>query len=355
MNHVELFAGVGGFRKAMEYISHDLAFDIDTVAFSEIDRKAMDTYCANFDTEGEIVMGDIVKFVRNEEAMNALPHFSLLSGGFPCQTFSVMGGQAGFEEYRGQMFFRIMDMVNRFHPRFILLENVRNLIKHDRGNTINVIQNELEHAGYYVHYDVFNTVDFGLPQRRSRVVIFARLREYGDFAFDANLVKEDFQTIDREDCSLHFYESTVDVLDEHVEDRYYLSERIKPTILADGSAGFKADSDIDQVVARTLTATMHKMHRACQDNYFSDIFIMSDGQDRPSTYMTKEELSQIRIRKLTPKEAFMLQGFPDDFSMNATAAHVANGAQYKQAGNAVSVNTIYAVLHYLINNNIIFE
>lgn len=355
MNHIELFSGVGGFRKAMDYISNDLNINIDTVAFSELDKKATETYCANFDTDGEIIMGDIVNFVNDENAMNQLPHFDLLSGGFPCQTFSVMGGQAGFEEYRGQMFFRIMDMVKHFHPRFILLENVKNLLRHNNGHTMQVIRNELENAGYFVHSDIFNTVDFGLPQRRSRVVIFARLTDYGDFVFDSEHVLESFNQINRENCSLNFYDSVIGILDKNVEERYYLSDRIKPTILADGSAGFRSNSDIDQVIARTLTATMHKMHRACQDNYYSDDFILSDGRDRPSTYLTKEELSRLRIRKLTPKEAFMLQGFPEDFSANATEANVANGAQYKQAGNAVSVNTIYAVLYYLITNHIMFE
>jgi DNA (cytosine-5)-methyltransferase 1 len=100
---------------------------------------------------------------------------------------------------------------------------------------------------------------------------------------------------------------------------------------------------------------MHKMHRACQDNYYSDLFIQSNGEDRPSERMTKEELAGIPIRKLTPKEAFMLQGFPNNFADNAGRARVANGAMYKQAGNAVSVNTIYAVLYYLITNRIIRE
>lgn len=355
MKHLELFSGVGGFRKAMEYITNDLDFKIDTVAFSEIDKKAVDTYCANYNTKGEIVMGDIVNFVKDTRKMDALPKFDLLSAGFPCQTFSVMGGQAGFEEDRGQMFFRIMDVVNTFHPRYILLENVKNLIKHDKGNTINVILEELKNAGYYVHFDIFNSLDFGLPQRRSRVVIFARLMQYGDFTFDADSVKINFVRLDKSKCSLNFYESVIDVLDKQVDKKYYLSERIKPTILSNGSAGFRANSDIDQIVARTLTASMHKMHRACQDNYYSDRFIFSRGQDRPSTYMTKEQLAQLQIRKLTPKEAFMLQGFPSVFSDNAYKAKVANGAQYKQAGNAVSVNTIYAVLFYLIENKIMIE
>lgn len=353
MNHVELFAGVGGFRRAMDLITKDLDFLIDTIAYSEIDNKAIDTYNANYDTTGEIMMGNIVDFVNNKRAMRELPAYQLLSGGFPCQTFSMMGAQEGFEEERGQMFFRIMDMIIARHPRYVLLENVKNLMKHDRGNTIAVIRRELEQAGYIVKMDVFNSNDFGLPQKRNRAIIFARRRHMGNFEFNAELVRDAFAQIDRSRCSLNFYESTLDVLDREVDSKYYLSERIKPTILSDGSAGFRSNSDIDQVVARPLTATMHKMHRACQDNYYSDLFIQSNGLDRPSERMNKEELARIPIRKITPKEAFMLQGFSCDFAENAKNNKVADGALYKQAGNAVSVNTIYAVLYYLIINRII--
>ena len=353
MNHVELFAGVGGFRRAMDLITHDLDFPILTVAYSEIDNKARDTYNANYDTAHELAMGDIVAFVNNRQAMRNLPRYELLSGGFPCQTFSMMGSQEGFEEERGQMFFRIMDMINSRHPRYVLLENVKNLMKHDGGNTIAVIKNKLENAGYIVKMDIFNSNDFGLPQNRNRVLIFARRRHLGDFEFSSERVRESFAGIERERCSLNFYDSTIDVLDRHVDEKYYLSEKIKPTLLSDGSAGFKSKSEIDQIVARPLTATMHKMHRACQDNYFSDLYIQSDGMNRPSERMTKEELARIPIRKLTPKEAFMLQGFPNDFAERANLARVADGALYKQAGNAVSVNTIYAVLYYLITNRII--
>ena len=142
------------------------------------------------------------------------------------------------------------------------------------------------------------------------------------------------------------------MLAKNVAEKYYLSERIKPTILSDGSGKFKSNSEIDKLVARTLTASMHKMHRACQDNYYSDMFIDSKGEVRPSTWMSKEELAKISIRRLTPQEAFMLQGFPASFASDASKAGVADGALYKQAGNAVSINTIYAVLSYLIDNNI---
>ena len=353
MNHIELFAGVGGFRRAMDLITHDLDFPIQTVAYSEIDNKAQDTYNANYDTANELAMGDIVAFVNNRQAMGNLPRYELLSGGFPCQTFSMMGSQEGFDEERGQMFFRIMDMINSSPPRYVLLENVKNLMKHDGGNTIAVIRNELENAGYIVKMDIFNSNDFGLPQKRNRVIIFARRRHLGDFEFSSERVREAFAVLERERCSLNFYASTIEVLDRHVDEKYYLSEKIKPTLLSDGSAGFKSKSEIDQTVARPLTATMHKMHRACQDNYFSDLYIQSNGANRPSERMTKEELARIPIRKLTPKEAFMLQGFPNDFAERARFARVADGAMYKQAGNAVSVNTIYAVLHYLIINHII--
>lgn len=354
MNHVELFAGVGGFRRAMDLITQDLGFPIQTIAYSEIDKNAITTYHANYDTAGEMEMGDIVEFVKDARAMRALPRYELLSGGFPCQTFSMMGGQEGFEEERGQMFFRIMDMINARHPRYVLLENVKNLMRHDGGNTIAVIRRELEEAGYIVRVDVFNSNDFGLPQKRNRAIIFARRRHLGNYEFNADLVREAFAQIDRDHCSLNFYDSTIDVLDREVNDKYYLSEKIKPTILSNGSAGFKSKSEIDQAVARPLTASMHKMHRACQDNYYSDLFIQSNGEDRPSERMTKEELARIPIRKLTPKEAFMLQGFPNDFAENAGHARVANGAMYKQAGNAVSVNTIYAVLYYLITKQILY-
>lgn len=353
MNHVELFAGVGGFRRAMDLISQDLDFLIQTVAYSEIDTKAITTYNANFDTANELAIGDIVNFVNDIQAMRRLPRYELLSGGFPCQTFSMMGGQAGFEEERGQMFFRIMDMINDRHPRYVLLENVKNLMKHDGGNTIAVIRHELENAGYIVKMDVFNSNDFGLPQKRNRVMIFARRQYLGNFNFSSELVRESFEAIDKERCSLNFYDSTINVLDTEVDKKYYLSAKIKPTILSDGSAGFKSKSEIDQAIARPLTASMHKMHRACQDNYYSDIFIQSGGRIRPCETMSKNELADIPIRKLTPKEAFMLQGFPTNFAQNAEQARVADGAMYKQAGNAVSVNTIYAVLYYLITNRII--
>ena len=352
MRHLELFAGIGGFRRAIDLVGQDYHVPVICVGFSEIESKAVLTYKTNYNTEGELELGDIVKFTSDERNVVELPDFDLLTGGFPCQTFSMMGAMAGFQEDRGQMFFRIMDIVKVKHPMYILLENVKNLMTHDRGKTIRRILQELSAEGYIVHHDVFNTANYGLPQVRNRTIIFARSSELGEFDFTTELVSQHFNALERDNCTLSFYNNTIDVLAKKAADKYYLSQRIKPTILSDGSGKFKSNSEIDKLVARTLTASMHKMHRACQDNYYSDMFINSKGEIRPSTWMSKEELAEIPIRRLTPQEAFMLQGFPSSFASDARKAGVADGALYKQAGNAVSVNTIYAVLSYLIDNNI---
>lgn len=355
MTHLELFAGIGGFRRALDLLAQDGIMPFDCIGYSEIDAKAKQTYQTNYNVNGEIDMGDIVAFTSDMEQIEKLPNFDLLTGGFPCQTFSVMGDQAGFEEDRGQMFFRIMDILKIKRPKYVLLENVKNLYSHNKGKTYARIENELKSLGYHVFPNIFNTTDFHLPQKRSRVLIFATLDEtpcnfkelYSPEAVK-NLFDDDYQRL-----SAPFYKSTLDILAKKVDSKYFLSEKIKPTILADGSANFKSKSDINQVIARTLTASMHKMHRACQDNYYSQDFIDSEGATNPVLTHSKEELATLPIRKLTPEEAFLLQGFPSEYATKARNAGVSDGALYKQAGNAVSVNVIYAVIYYLIKNNII--
>ena len=355
MTHLELFSGIGGFRRALDLLTQDGIMPFECVGYSEIDAKAKLTYQTNFNVDGEIDMGDIVAFTSNHDNIEALPDFDLLTGGFPCQTFSVMGGQAGFNEDRGQMFFRIIDILQVKHPRYVLLENVKNLYRHDNGNTYARIQQELEHLGYHVFPNIFNTVDFHLPQKRSRALIFATTEDVPENFRSIYTPKNVITLFDKNYMHLgvQHYQTTLDLLEKHVDEKYFLSKKIKPTILADGSANFKSHSDINQLIARTLTASMHKMHRACQDNYYSQDFIESQGAINHVNDYTKEQLAQLAIRKLTPQEAFMLQGFPAEFATNGQNAGVANGALYKQAGNAVSVNTVYAVLYYLITNKIL--
>lgn len=359
MRHLELFAGIGGFRRAMDLLTKDQIMNFSCVGYSENDKNAIATYCANFKpNKDEVVMGDIVEFTADRNNIESLPDFDLLTGGFPCQTFSMMGKKAGFDEDRGQMFFRIMDILELKHPRFVLLENVKNLINHDKGATFARIKQELETLGYHVFPNIYNTADFHLPQTRNRLVLFAakdNLDEKWMFeVFTPNSVIETFDKVYKK-LSTNHYTSVIGVLSPKVDHKYFLSEKIKPTILADGSANFKSKSDINMRIARPLTATMHKMHRACQDNYYSQDYIESRGKINHVEDYTKEQLAQLSIRKLTPEEAFMLQGFPKEFAIRGRKAGVSDGALYKQAGNAVSVNTIYAILYFLITNKIIVE
>ena len=359
MRHLELFAGIGGFRRAMDLLTQDHIMNFHCVGYSEIDPKAVRTYCANYhpDEDDEVAMGDIVEFTKDIDNIANLPEFDLVTGGFPCQTFSMMGKQAGFKENRGQMFFHIIDILRARRPRYVLLENVKNLKNHDKGRTYARIKTELEALGYNVFTDIFNTAKFHLPQTRNRLLIFATNEPVSnnfDEVFTCENIAKTFEQVYTE-SSTNQYMTVSDVLANNVNQKYFLSAKIKPTILADGSANFKSKSDINMSIARPLTATMHKMHRACQDNYYSQDFIESHGAVNPVKTMTKEELAQLPIRRLTPEEAFMLQGFPAEFAINGRNAGVADGSLYKQAGNAVSVNTIYATLYFLITNNIIHE
>lgn len=345
MRHVELFSGIGGFRQGMRLLTQDGGPQFSCVGYSEIDAAAEKTYLSNFDTSNETVIGDIAAFVEDEQAIARLPRFDLLTGGFPCQSFSMMGAQRGFEDTRGTLFFSMARLIQSRRPRYVLLENVKNLKTHDGGQTYRVIQRTLEDMGYSVQSDVFNTSNFGLAQTRNRIYIFATTRRVPrNFMFTADAVKEHFSR--RNDCSLMQQEKSIDVLIRNVPEKYWLSNRLKRTILANGSGRFVAKSEIDLDIVRPLCATMSKMHRACQDNYFSEGFVNTRGQNRYVGGVQGSEM--VRIRRLMPEEAFEFQGFTRDFVHNAREKFgVADCSLYKQAGNAVSVNVVYAILSYL--------
>ncbi|WP_233065183.1 DNA (cytosine-5-)-methyltransferase [Sphaerochaeta sp. S2] len=349
INHLELFAGIGGFRQAMELLASDYNFTSHCVGFSEIDPYAVRSYKSNFSDVETKEIGDIIAFNEDPKNITSLPDFDLLTGGFPCQSFSMMGKQKGFLDKRGNVFFEIIKILEIKKPKFVLLENVRNLTTHNKGETIKIVLSSLKEAGYkYIHWDVFDTNDFGLAQRRNRVYIFAsREKLDNNFAFSKNEIISVFKTISK-NANLERQKDVLDILEKEVDKSFYLSEIIKPTILADGSASFKSKSEINCLIAKPLTATMVKMHRACQDNYYSIDFINSPNPyDYLSQKFSKEELKEKEIRKLTPKEAYLLQGFSENFFNNAKQAGVSNHQLYKQAGNAASVNTIYAILYYL--------
>ncbi len=303
MNVVSLFSGIGGLDQGFI----DAGYKV--IWANDFDAYAAQTYDVN-NPKGIMHLGDI-----NEIALESIPSHDVLIGGFPCQPFSMMGEQKGFEDTRGTLFFRICEIVdyqikNNRAPKVIVLENVRRLLTHDNGNTFKTIKNSLEHLGYKVFHSVLNSADYGIPQIRNRLFIVC---------FRNNSIEFEYPKPVKLKISMH------DILDKNVDKKYYLSEKLKPTILSDGTGGYNAKSEINQSPARPLCATMAKMHRACQDNYYSDDYILGNGDTES-------------IRKLTPRECARLQGFSDDFIIE-----VSNCQAYKQFGNAVTVNVSRAV------------
>ncbi|MBQ2922042.1 MAG: DNA (cytosine-5-)-methyltransferase [Tyzzerella sp.] len=295
MKVVSFFSGLGGLDKGFV----DAGYNI--IWANDFDKFAVQTYKANF---GEhIVLGDI-----NEIPLADIPDCDVLIGGFPCQPFSMMGRQKGFEDARGTLFFRIAEVIddkikkNR-KPKAIILENVRSLKTHNNGKTYNEIHRILQdELGYKVFCEILNSADFGVPQTRNRTYIVCFANDKAEYEFPQK----------------QKLESTLqDLLEERVDKKYFLSDKILPTILSSGTGGYKAKSEIDLKVARPLCATMAKMHRACQDNY-----VTQNG----------------RVRRLTPRECARLQGFEDTFVIP-----VSDCQAYKQFGNAVTVNVSRAV------------
>jgi len=337
-----LFSGIGGFRSAAEHLSKDTNVQFKCIGFSEIDQYALTSYASNYNLNGETRMHNITDFTADSNNITALPDFDVLLGGFPCQAFSLLGKQLGLEDERGKILFSIHELLKGKNPEFIVLENVRNIIQHDKGNTLSLILKFFEEHEYrFIKYVILDTQHFGLPQRRSRIFFVCSKKEL-DIELTEEAIINNFRNIEKH--SLHTYNNVLDILDKNADKKYYLSEKIKHTILDGGTKNFWSNSQIDLEIARTLTATMVKMHRACQDNYYSDDFILN-GQSHKDTH--KEILYKKPVRKLTPTEALKLQGFDGDFFQKANAAGVSEHQLYKQAGNALSVNTGYALLHYL--------
>jgi DNA (cytosine-5)-methyltransferase 1 len=337
LRYLELFAGVGGFRAAIERATKSCGMDSTCVGFSEIDPHAVKTYRANFKvSDAELDLGDI-NALDSEKKIKALPSFDFLLAGFPCQPFSLMGEKGGFNDTRGTLFFQIAKILAAKRPPFFILENVRGLKTHDGGRTYDRIMEILtDELGYSVRTELLNSADFGVPQVRRRLY-FVGVRDRGLF--------RKIEGLDFQGKSRRRYPTTWHLLEREVDDKYFLSERILKTILEHGSGNYYSKSEINRLLARPLTASMHKMHRANQDNYYSEDFIYGEYD---SGEVRKLPRGGKRVRRLTPTEAFRLQGFPDSFVRRAKTAGVSDSQLYRQAGNAITVNVAEQVLKRML-------
>ena len=314
---VSLFSGIGGIDLGFEFAG------FNCIWANDFDKYACQTYRAN--VGNHIVEGDI-RLVKDQ-----IPEHDVLVGGFPCQPFSTLGKLQGFddEKNRGTLFFEIMDIITKHDTKVVILENVKNLVNHDEGKTFERIKTELADAGYYVNAQILNTQDYGVPQRRNRVFIVAFNKKYFDEA--------EFFYPEKEELTV----TTQDLLDDVVTEKYFLTKKLEKTILGMGTKGYIVKPTIDLPISKTLTATMHKMHRASQDNYVTDLKNFNEN--------VEDKDNRIPVRKLTPNECRKLQGFPSEWKQV-----VSDTQAYKQFGNAVTVDVAYKlavnVLEYMDAN-----
>lgn len=290
-----LFAGIGGFELGFK--------GFDVVYANEIDKYACRTYRMNFPNT-HLDECDVCNVDCSD-----IPDFDVLTAGFPCQTFSSVGLQQGFNDKRGTMFFEILRFLKQKKPKAILLENVSNLLKHDNGNTFSVIKSSLENLGYSIKYEVMNALDYGIPQQRNRIFIVGFLdntkTEHFVFPKHIKLRHDAFYFLDKIKQPDSYYmtrHKRWDEINSHVIDNRKIY-RFTDWGFSSGKAG----------ICPTLLAAMGSQFERIP--FFRDEF---------------------SIRKLTQRECARLQGIPDSYEFDMKAPKQV----YKQIGNSVCVNIV---------------
>ncbi len=316
---IDLFAGIGGFRLALQNLDGKCVFT------SEWDKEAKRTYKANF---GETPFGDITK----EETKSYIPDgFDVLCAGFPCQAFSIAGKRGGFEDTRGTLFFEVAEIIKRKQPKAFFLENVKGLRNHDKGKTLTTILNVLrEDLGYFVpEPQIINAKDFGVPQNRERIYIVGFHPSTGikNFTYPKALGKEvTFADIkEKEVPATKYYLSTqyIQTLENH-----------KKRHESKGN-GFGFEIIHDTGIANAVVCGgMGRERNLVIDKRIKDF--------TPTTHI-KGEVNREGIRKMTPREWARLQGFPDNYLIP-----VADASAYKQFGNSVAVPAIQATANEIL-------
>lgn len=297
---IDLFAGIGGIRIAFERIGGECVFT------SEWDAYCQKTYEANFMQKPD---GDITKIDAQ-----SIPDHDILTGGFPCQAFSIIGDRMGFADTRGTLFFDIERILAEKRPNAFLLENVRALITHDGSRTFKVILNKLDNLGYYVHYKVLNGLDFGVPQKRERVVIVGFKENY-PFQFPT---KNEGQNLALEDILEN---------DSDIDQKHFLSDYFMKKLQKDLKEQKKRIEYTPSVwhLNKSGNIGMHRYSCALRASGSYNYLVVNGN------------------RRLTPKEMLRLQGFPDSFKIVVPDSQVR-----KQAGNSVVIPKIQAVAKAMV-------
>lgn len=321
---IDLFAGIGGFRIAFQNLGGKCVFS------SEIDRYSRQTYQVNF---GDIPRGDITLISANE-----IPDHDILTAGFPCQAFSIAGRKKGFEDSRGTLFFEIARIIKEKKPKAFFLENVKGLMSHHQGKTINIILDILRNDLNYFVPDpqIINAKNFGVPQNRERVFIVGFRQDLDIDCFEyptSNLAIPKF----------------IDVKEKNpVSIKYYLSNQYLNTLIAhkqrhqDKGNGFGYSIIEDNSIANSIViGGMGKERNLVVDKRITDF--------TPVTRI-KGDVNREGIRRMTPREWARLQGFPESFKIEVSDAQA-----YKQFANSVAIPAIqsmgYKIIETLYNTN----
>ena len=301
MTFIDLFAGLGGFRLALQSLGAKCVYS------NEWDKFAQQVYNDNF---GDIPEGDITQVDEK-----TIPDHDILCAGFPCQAFSISCKQRGFEDSRGTLFFDVARIVKCKKPKIVFMENVKNFATHDNGHTLEVVQNTMEELGYTFFQKVLNAVDYGVPQKRERIYMVCFRNDLGidDFVFPApfKLIRhvEDF-LLDEKDVPDKLYVQREDTYMENKVDNKYSNKPIRLGIVNKGGQGERIYST--KGIAITLSA------------YGGGAFAKTGGY-----------LVNGKYRKLAPRECARIMGYPDTYKI------ISNYNQaYKQFGNSVVIDVL---------------
>ena len=307
---IDLFAGIGGLRLGFERTNK-----CENVFSAEIDANACLTYLNNFNEDPQL---DVTKLTR--DSIKSIPDFDILLAGFPCQTFSIAGIKKGFKDSRGQLFFDIAKILKIKKPQAFLLENVKGLVSHERGNTLKTILKILtEELNYHVTYQILNSKDFGVPQNRERIYIVG-FKNKPDFSFPTPLGTK---------------VSISHILEKEVAEKYFISERYWQCL--------------QQHKARHQNKGNGFGYKIIEDSGISNAIVAGGmGKERNliidhSLKTADPKYNKAYVRKMTPREWARLQGYPDDFKIHPIDTHA-----YKQLGNSVTVPVITAIAENML-------
>lgn len=303
---IDLFAGTGAFTSAFQSTGHvECVFANDMVKWSKV------IYDENFDHP--LTLGDL-----NDIDVEAIPPHDILTGGFPCQPFSIAGLREGFQDERANVFWKILDIIDHRNPSCVILENVKNLVTHDEGRTFETIRVNLTDRGYFLHWKVLDTAEItGIPQHRERIYIVAlKSKELSDrFSLDFLPVLK---------YSVSYF------LEPKVDEKYYYTDKSSTWDLVNAN-----------VVKEDIVYQYRRVYVRENKSGLCPTLTANMGGGGHNVPLIKDKKG---IRKLTPRECFKLQGFHDSYKL----PKLSDTNLYKLAGNAVSVPVVQLIAHRLI-------